>query len=285
MHLAVTSAPDPQQRRPGGDEGAERHRHDAAARRLPRAPTGCASWWCAPPRRRTARRSATRRSSPRTPSRGRCRAAGSPATSSTSRATCAASAAAGPTSPPPCCGSRRSSARTADTTLTRYFAQPFVPTVLGRDPRLQFVHVDDALEVLHRSVVEDHPGTFNVAGAGVLALSQAIRRAGRISVPVLERHAVRGRRAGPQRRRRADRPGPDRPLRARPGGRHHQAGRGVRLHAAHHRRRRSTTSSAATAAARSLTADRLAAAERAILDGIRRVRAAATQEPGARHRA
>jgi UDP-glucose 4-epimerase len=74
----------------------------------------------------------------------------------------------------------------ANTTLTRYFAMPVVPTVFGRDPRLQFVHVDDALEVLHRSVVEDHAGTFNVAGAGVLALSQAIRRAGRVAVPVVE---------------------------------------------------------------------------------------------------
>src|SRR3954454_21682735 len=74
----------------------------------------------------------------------------------------------------------------AHTTLTRMFAQPFVPTVFGRDARLQFVHVDDALEVLHRSVIEDHPGTFNVAGAGVLALSQAVRRAGRIAVPLPE---------------------------------------------------------------------------------------------------
>jgi UDP-glucose 4-epimerase len=74
----------------------------------------------------------------------------------------------------------------ADTTLTRYFAQPVVPTVLGRDPRLQFVHVDDALEVLHRSVVEDHSGTYNVAGPGVLTLSQAIRRAGRVAFPVVE---------------------------------------------------------------------------------------------------
>jgi UDP-glucose 4-epimerase len=75
---------------------------------------------------------------------------------------------------------------TADTTLTRYFSQPIVPTVFGRDPRLQFIHVDDALEVLHRSVVEEHGGTYNVAGAGVLALSQAIRRAGRIAMPVPE---------------------------------------------------------------------------------------------------
>ena len=72
--------------------------------------------------------------------------------------------------------------------------------MLGRDPRLQFVHVDDALEVLHRSVVEDHPGTFNVAGAGVLALSQAIRRAGRVAVPVLEPGLSGGRPRLPRKR-------------------------------------------------------------------------------------
>jgi UDP-glucose 4-epimerase len=74
----------------------------------------------------------------------------------------------------------------ANTTLTRYFAQPAMPTVLGRDPRLQFVHVDDALEVLYRSIVEDHPGTFNVAGPGTITLSQAVRRAGRVALPVIE---------------------------------------------------------------------------------------------------
>ncbi len=106
---------------------------------------------------------------------------------------------------------------TANTTLTRYFSQPLVPTVFGRDARLQFVHVDDALEILHRSVVEDHPGTFNVAGAGVIALSQAVRRAGRISVPLPEGTLSSVAGAGPPTRRRADRPGPDRPLRARAG--------------------------------------------------------------------
>jgi UDP-glucose 4-epimerase len=76
--------------------------------------------------------------------------------------------------------------RRANTSLTRYFSRPVVPTVLGRDPRLQFVHVDDALEILHRAVVEHHPGTFNVAGAGVITLSQAVRRAGRVGVPIPE---------------------------------------------------------------------------------------------------
>jgi UDP-glucose 4-epimerase len=74
----------------------------------------------------------------------------------------------------------------ADTTLTRYFALPIVPTVMGRDPRLQFIHIDDALEVLVRSIVSNHKGTFNVAGPGVILLSQAIRRAGRVALPVLE---------------------------------------------------------------------------------------------------
>jgi UDP-glucose 4-epimerase len=69
-----------------------------------------------------------------------------------------------------------------DTPLTRYFSLPVVPTVLGFDPRVQFLHESDGMEVLRRAVVEDHRGTFNVAGDGVLLLSQAIRRAGRTSV-------------------------------------------------------------------------------------------------------
>jgi UDP-glucose 4-epimerase len=73
-----------------------------------------------------------------------------------------------------------------DTPLTRYFSLPVVPTVFGFDPRLQFCHEDDAVEVLRRASIEDRPGIYNVGGAGVLLLSQAIRRAGRVSFPVLE---------------------------------------------------------------------------------------------------
>lgn len=71
-----------------------------------------------------------------------------------------------------------------DSPLTRYLRMPVVPTVLGFDPRLQFVHEDDGIEVLRRMIVEDHPGTYNVAGDGVLLLSQALRRAGRTSLPM-----------------------------------------------------------------------------------------------------
>jgi UDP-glucose 4-epimerase len=69
-----------------------------------------------------------------------------------------------------------------DSPLTRYFKLPVVATILGFDPRLQFVHEDDGVEVLRRMTVEDHPGTFNVGGNGVMLLSQAIRRAGRPTV-------------------------------------------------------------------------------------------------------
>jgi UDP-glucose 4-epimerase len=61
---------------------------------------------------------------------------------------------------------------------------PVVPRVFGFDPRTQFIHEDDGIEVLRRSVVDNHRGTFNVAGEGVLLLSQAIRRAGRVSVQI-----------------------------------------------------------------------------------------------------
>jgi UDP-glucose 4-epimerase len=71
-----------------------------------------------------------------------------------------------------------------DTVFTRYFSLPAVPTVLGYDARVQLLHEEDALAVLERAACEDIPGVFNVAADGVLLLSQAIRRAGRIPVPV-----------------------------------------------------------------------------------------------------
>ncbi len=72
-----------------------------------------------------------------------------------------------------------------DTPMSAYFMLPVVPTVLGFDPRLQFVHEDDGLEVLRRCALEEHPGTFNVAGDGVILLSQAVHRAGRPTLPLL----------------------------------------------------------------------------------------------------
>ncbi len=74
---------------------------------------------------------------------------------------------------------------TVQTALTSYFTLPVVPTVLGFDPRLQFVHEDDGLEAIRAAVHSPHQGTFNIAGDGVIMLSQAIHRAGRPTIGVL----------------------------------------------------------------------------------------------------
>lgn len=61
---------------------------------------------------------------------------------------------------------------------------PLVPSIAGYDPRLQFVHEDDAVELVERVVTGAHPGTFNVAGDGILYLSQCVRLARRARLPV-----------------------------------------------------------------------------------------------------
>ncbi len=68
--------------------------------------------------------------------------------------------------------------------ITSYFRLPVVPTVFGYDPRLQFLHEDDLLGVLGHAATHDVSGTFNVAGDGVLMLSQALRRLERPSIPL-----------------------------------------------------------------------------------------------------
>ena len=76
---------------------------------------------------------------------------------------------------------------TVDNPLTRYFELPVCPTVLGFDPRLQFLHEEDTAEVLLRTTLGPAPtGTFNVAGDGVVLLSQAIRIAGKPPLPIPE---------------------------------------------------------------------------------------------------
>ena len=71
-----------------------------------------------------------------------------------------------------------------DTPLSRYLALPVIPTVMGYDPRVQLCHTEDAIEVLYQACLDTRPGIYNVAGPGVLYLSQAARIAGRPTVPV-----------------------------------------------------------------------------------------------------
>ncbi|MEK9809962.1 MAG: NAD-dependent epimerase/dehydratase family protein [Candidatus Nanopelagicales bacterium] len=71
-----------------------------------------------------------------------------------------------------------------ETAMTEYFSLPLVPTVLGFDARMQFIHEDDGIEALRQAALQGEPGVFNIAGNGVLSLSQAVRRTGRPSISV-----------------------------------------------------------------------------------------------------
>lgn len=71
-----------------------------------------------------------------------------------------------------------------DTTLARYLSGPVVPTVMGHDARLQLLHEQDALGALEWATMAGRPGTFNIGADGIIMMSQAIRRAGRLPMPV-----------------------------------------------------------------------------------------------------
>jgi UDP-glucose 4-epimerase len=65
------------------------------------------------------------------------------------------------------------------------FSLPAVPMILGFDPRYQFVQEDDVVHALEHAVRNSTPGLFNVAGDGVLALSEVAGLLGKPYAPVL----------------------------------------------------------------------------------------------------
>ncbi len=71
------------------------------------------------------------------------------------------------------------------TSHSQLFSLPVVPTILGFDPRYQFIHEDDIVGCLEHAVRTDMPGTYNGAADGVLALSEVIGLLGKPMAPVL----------------------------------------------------------------------------------------------------
>jgi UDP-glucose 4-epimerase len=72
-----------------------------------------------------------------------------------------------------------------ETSHIKMFSLPAVPMILGFDPRYQFVHEDDVVHALEHAVKHRVPGTYNVAGDGVLALSEVAGQLGKPYAPVL----------------------------------------------------------------------------------------------------
>jgi UDP-glucose 4-epimerase len=71
------------------------------------------------------------------------------------------------------------------TSHTELFGLPVIPMILGFDPRYQVVHEDDVVNALKHAALLDLPGTFNIAGDGVLAFTEVCSLLGKQFVPVL----------------------------------------------------------------------------------------------------
>ncbi|HEX6459702.1 MAG TPA: NAD-dependent epimerase/dehydratase family protein [Thermoleophilaceae bacterium] len=72
-----------------------------------------------------------------------------------------------------------------DSQITRYLSQPIVPTYLGFDPRLQFVHEVDAIDALVAAIKNPVRGPVNVAAPGTIGLTRMVRMAGKPTLPLL----------------------------------------------------------------------------------------------------
>jgi UDP-glucose 4-epimerase len=72
-----------------------------------------------------------------------------------------------------------------DSQITRYLSQPLVPTYLGFDPRLQFVHEVDAIDALVAAIKNPVRGPVNVAGPGTIGFTRLVRLAGKPTLPLL----------------------------------------------------------------------------------------------------
>jgi UDP-glucose 4-epimerase len=68
--------------------------------------------------------------------------------------------------------------------ITRYLSQPLVPTYLGFDPRLQFVHETDAVDALVAAIKNPVRGPVNVAAPGTIGLTKLVRLAGKPTLPL-----------------------------------------------------------------------------------------------------
>jgi UDP-glucose 4-epimerase len=81
---------------------------------------------------------------------------------------------------------------TVDTPMTRFLKNPWVPSLLGFDPRMQIIHEDDVVEALAHAVLNDVPGVVNVAAREILPLNKMKGLVGKPPVSVFHPFAYWG---------------------------------------------------------------------------------------------
>jgi UDP-glucose 4-epimerase len=67
-----------------------------------------------------------------------------------------------------------------------YLRERRVPTVMGFDPMMQFIHEEDLADAIACTVEQELRGVFNVTGPGEVPLHTAIHEAGGTAIPVPE---------------------------------------------------------------------------------------------------
>jgi UDP-glucose 4-epimerase len=70
--------------------------------------------------------------------------------------------------------------------IGRYLRQGYVPTIMGFNPMMQFIHEEDVAEAVTLALQTGAHGVFNVAGPGAVPLKVAIRETGGTAVPIPE---------------------------------------------------------------------------------------------------
>jgi UDP-glucose 4-epimerase len=70
--------------------------------------------------------------------------------------------------------------------IGQYLRERRVPTVMGFDPMMQFIHEEDLAEAIALTVEHGLQGVFNVTGPGEVPLHTAIRETGATAIPLPE---------------------------------------------------------------------------------------------------
>lgn len=68
--------------------------------------------------------------------------------------------------------------------IGRYLRREYVPTVIGFDPMLQFIHEEDHAEAIVVAIERRLRGVFNVVGPGAVPLHVAIEKIGATAIPL-----------------------------------------------------------------------------------------------------
>lgn len=70
--------------------------------------------------------------------------------------------------------------------ISRYLRRSYVPTIIGFNPMLQFIHEEDVAEAIVLAIQKRARGVFNVVGPGAVPLSVAIHETGGTAMPMPE---------------------------------------------------------------------------------------------------